>query len=211
MSKVNALIGGILGLVVVGIIVIWSGVYNVAATVPHFGVTKWFFATVRDQSVAVRADTIRAPADLHAAVDREQAVRSFHDMCVGCHSAPGLDASVVRRGLNPKPPKLSEERVQGRRDPELFWIISHGIKMTGMPAFGPTHKDEDIWELVAFIRELPKMEEEDYKALMAATGIKEERTGHAHHDGPPQAQDGDAPAQSTGTTGGQQPPEHRGR
>lgn len=177
--RVKALLGGLAALVVLGAVVIWSGAYNVAATAPHFELTKWFFATVRDQSIQVRADTISPPADFRARLDLKQAVRSFHDMCVGCHSAPGREASAVREGLNPKPPRLSEERVQARGDPELYWIISHGIKMTGMPAFGPTHKDEEIWELVAFIRELAEMKTEDYDMLLAAAGV-EEKAGHAH-------------------------------
>lgn len=198
MRKIKALLAGVLGLLIVGMLVVWSGAYNVAATVPHFGVTKWFFAVVRDQSIALRADTIEPPAGLHARLDKEQAVRSFHDMCVGCHSAPGREPSFVREGLNPKPPRLSEERVQARSDGELFWIISHGIKMTGMPALRPTHDDDAIWELVAFIRELPKMEAKDYEALMAAAGIKEEpAAGHAHD-----AREAEpAPAHETGSDG----------
>lgn len=190
MSKIKALVGAILGVLLVGVVVIWSGAYNVAATVPHFEATKWFFGLVRDQSIALRAEAIEPPAELHARLDMERAVRSFHDMCVGCHSAPGLEPSFVREGLNPKPPKLDEDRVQARSDAELFWIVSHGIKMTGMPALAPTHEDEDIWELVAFIRKLPKMGAKEYRALMAAAGIKEE-AGHRHDDG-------DAPAQDTG-------------
>lgn len=189
MRTVKVLLGGVVGLLVVAALVIWSGAYNVAATAPHFGVTKWFFATVRDQSVALRAETIEPRAELHARLAMEQAVRSFHDMCVGCHSAPGLEPSFIREGLNPKPPKLSEDRVQARSDAELFWIISRGIKMSGMPALGPTHQDDDIWELVAFIRKLPELEPEEYRALMAAAGIKgDPKPGHTHDDGhgPPQ-------------------------
>lgn len=65
--------------------------------------------------------------------------------------------------------------------------------MTGLPALGPTHEDQDIWELVAFIRKLPKVEPKEYKALMAAAGIKEATAaGHSHDDG-------DVPALETGT------------
>lgn len=196
MSKVKALIGGVLGLSLVGTVVIWAGAYNVAATVPHFDITKWFFGVVRDRSIAIRVETITPPAELHARLDMDRAVRSFHDMCVGCHAAPGLEPSFVREGLNPEPPRLGEERVQERSDAELFWIIAHGIKMTGMPALAPTHADEDIWELVAFLRKLPKMNPQEYQALMAAAGIKEGEAGHSHDHSHAPAEDARARKQA---------------
>jgi mono/diheme cytochrome c family protein len=47
----------------------------------------------------------------------------------------------------------------------LFWIVKNGIKMTGMPAFGPTHDDKTIWNIVAFVNQLPNMTAEQYRAL----------------------------------------------
>ena len=61
-------------------------------------------------------------------------------MCVDCHLAPGMDSSEIRQGLLPKPPKL-QEVVDEWKPAELFWIIKNGVKMTGMPAWGPTHSD----------------------------------------------------------------------
>ena len=55
--------------------------------------------------------------------------------------------------------------MQKRTDGELFWIVQNGIRMTGMPAFGPTHKDEEIWKIVAFLRHLPALTPEEEKAL----------------------------------------------
>jgi mono/diheme cytochrome c family protein len=57
--------------------------------------------------------------------------------------------------------------VQKRTDGELFWVVQNGIRMTGMPAFGPTHKDEEIWKIVAFLRHLPALTPEEEKALSA--------------------------------------------
>jgi mono/diheme cytochrome c family protein len=59
--------------------------------------------------------------------------------------------------------------VQHRSDGELFWIVQNGIRMSGMPAFGATHKERQIWEIVAFLRHLPSLTPEEEKALAAAT------------------------------------------
>ena len=55
--------------------------------------------------------------------------------------------------------------MQKRTDGELFWLVQGGIRMTGMPAFGPTHSDEEIWKIVAFVRRLPALSPEDQQEL----------------------------------------------
>lgn len=69
--------------------------------------------------------------------------------------------------MKPRPPHLSEAAAHWRPQ-ELFWLVKHGVKMSGMPAFGPTHADQEIWNIVAFVRELPGMTPERYAALGSA-------------------------------------------
>ncbi len=92
----------------------------------------------------------------------------YKGMCVGCHGAPGVDPSEAGEGLNPPASDLTLGRVQKRTDGELFWLIQNGVRMTGMPAFGPTHKDEEIWKIVAFLRHLPALTPEEEKILREA-------------------------------------------
>ncbi len=66
--------------------------------------------------------------------------------------------------MNPQPPLLSDASKQGR-DNELFWIIKNGVRMTGMPAFGLTHRDEEIWAIVGFVRQLSHISAEQYEQL----------------------------------------------
>ena len=85
-------------------------------------------------------------------------------MCAGCHGAPGVKQEELAEGLYPKPPKMYEHK--GKEDPqEFFWIIKNGIKMTSMPAYAPTHDDQKIWAITAFVTEkLNKMTAEEYNA-----------------------------------------------
>lgn len=101
-------------------------------------------------------------------------------MSLACHAAPGREASVIRKGLNPK---LDKEQTQSRSHAELFWIVKHGIKMTGMPTFGPTHKDEEIWALVAFLQKLPEVSPENYHQMVHEAGLPESPGVHAHNGG----------------------------
>jgi mono/diheme cytochrome c family protein len=71
--------------------------------------------------------------------------------------------SAVRPGLYPHPPSLAQEAaIEPKR---AFWIVKHGIKMSGMPAWGTSLDDTAIWDLVAFVRQLPSMSPESYQQL----------------------------------------------
>lgn len=156
--------------VVIGGVTIVTGAYDVAATEPHYSITISLFSAARDRSIAARAKGITPPSGWRERADLKKGFRSYQEMCVTCHAAPGLKDSVVRKGLNPEPPKLTEDRVQQRTDAHLFWIVKHGIKMSGMPAFGPTHTEEEIWEVVAFLRQLAAMQPSEYKVLLEQSG-----------------------------------------
>lgn len=182
-EAIKVLVGvvGIAG--VIGGVTIWTGAYNVAATEPHYAITQSLFATARDRAISARANGITPPPDWPESADLKKGFRSYHEMCVVCHAAPGLQDTVVRKGLNPEPPKLTEDRVQQRTDAELFWIIRNGIKMSGMPAFGPTHTEEEIWELTAFLRGLAMMQPNEYKNLWEQSGGSVQFAPSAHDHG----------------------------
>ena len=166
------LIGFILALFVMaaaGVGVILSGAYNVAATAPHTSVGAWLLDTAKRRSIAVRGSSVQTPQQL----TEEQALRGFkefNEMCVTCHGAPGKARSEAGKGLLPQPPELGKA-VQVWDRSHLFWIVKNGIKMTGMPAFAPTHEDSEIWDIVAFIERLPTMTAEQY-SRMAGTPKK---------------------------------------
>ena len=59
----------------------------------------------------------------------------------------------------------------------LHWVVQNGIKMTGMPSFGVSHTDPEIWAIVAFLEKMPKMTPQEYQALAQAA----EASGEEHH------------------------------
>ena len=86
----------------------------------------------------------------------------------------------MRQGLYPKPPDFTRATVPRNR---AFWTIKHGLKMTGMPAWGATHDDSTIWGIVAFIERLPKMSRRDYDQLVSSAPRKEAMPGGHSHGG----------------------------
>lgn len=78
----------------------------------------------------------------------------FRADCAGCHGSDGRTATDIGRWMSPRAPDLASPAVQEWSDGELFWIVKHGIKLTGMPGFGEIHDDERIWQLVHYVREI---------------------------------------------------------
>jgi mono/diheme cytochrome c family protein len=174
MRFLSGMITAFLLLLVLAAAVVATGSFNVAATQPPSSFEKRFAGVALDRSVAKRAPDKKNPfAGNPEALAR--GMGEYREMCVMCHGAPGVDASAIGDGLNPPAPDLTLPKVQARTDGELFWIVSNGIRMTGMPGFGPTHKEETIWKVVAFVRHLPELSKDEEKAL--AAGHEEE---HEH-------------------------------
>jgi len=165
-----------------GVALIYSGAYNVAADKDHTRIAKWILITAMTNSVKAHADAAAPPAGFDNEDHVRKGFRLFDEMCVQCHGAPGKKRGEVGPGLRPEPPDLSE--VAGRWNPsQLLWILKHGIIATGMPAFGSTHTQEQLWDLVAFVQKLPRLSPEQYKGLEQGAGAGHEHGTHEHQHG----------------------------
>lgn len=177
---------------------VFSGVYDVAASRAHAGLVRGVLQTVQQQSIERHApEAVELPTDSAAWL---HGLEHYRAMCEICHGGPGVRRGELGRGLTPRPPELGEAATEFT-DGELVWIIRHGIKFTGMPAFGETHSDEEIRQIAVFVRSLPEIEPEEYARLVAALP----ENGHAHGPGAGHpdraAQPGDA-AEASGTDSG---------
>ena len=143
---------------------IYSGLYDIGADTPHWGLTFKVFETARVRSIKAHAAGITPLAGLDDQAKILMGVEHFADHCAVCHGAPGVPKGDIANGLYPPPPDLalSANRYTAT---ELFWIIKHGIKMTGMPSWAD-HGDDELWATVAFLKKLPGMTPEDYANLV---------------------------------------------
>lgn len=181
--------GALLAFVTAVSVVIYAGIYNIAADVPHAQPVYWLLEELRDRSVAARAKDIVVPKDLDEPKRISAGAGQYAEMCSGCHLAPGMKRTEISRGLYPRAPEL--RRKSDLTPAEKFWIIKHGVKMTGMPAWGITHDDELLWDVVAFLRKLPELTAEQYQALVKSAPTHEEMmhdmemgTDHDHANHP---------------------------
>ncbi|HUF13708.1 MAG TPA: cytochrome c [Longimicrobiales bacterium] len=159
---------------------VYSGVYDVAASREHSALTEWTLETISERSIARRAGDLPAPLPSDEA-SLLHGLEHYRAMCAMCHGAPGVDRNELAEGLTPRPPRL-QRAAAGWTDAELFWITKHGIKSTGMPAFGVTHDDESLLQIVALVRRLPDMTAEEYAELVGALEVSD-TPGHDHAPG----------------------------
>jgi Cytochrome C oxidase, cbb3-type, subunit III len=99
-----------------------------------------------------------------------RATAHFADHCASCHGNDGRGNTLIGRGLYPKPPDMTERSTQNLTDGEIYYIIENGIRFTGMPAFGDeagNDNDLESWDLVHFIRHLPRMTSEEVEQMKA--------------------------------------------
>ncbi|SDH41373.1 c-type cytochrome [Variovorax sp. OV700] len=155
-----------------GALVVYGGLYNVAATEQHTQPVHSLLETAMHQSVKLRARNIETPR-----LDDEQLVlrgaACFRDKCVQCHGAPGVAQGDIGKSMQPLPGPLVDARHHWKPR-ELYWITRHGIKMSGMPAWEFRMSDEELWSVVAFLARLPDLTPQQY-----AQATRVEPTGAA--------------------------------
>lgn len=168
--RLLALIGalGLIGAVIAAGF-FFGGFYSVAGTAYEPEIVKSVLIRVRTASVARHAKD-PAPANLEEAATIQAGARQFiaHG-CATCHGAPGVDWLKFSEGMHPDPPGLKDV-VDERTPSELFWVIKNGINMTGMPSFALAGaKDDELWQIVAFLKKLPTVSDADFKTWTAGT------------------------------------------
>lgn len=153
---------------------LYSGWYDVGARARQAPLVSWARQTLVDRSVTHYAAGITPPAlDDPALV--QTGFSRYNAACVACHGAPGVAPAAFAGGLYPRAPDWAT--MARRWSPaELFWIVKHGIKLSGMPAWTATDSDRDVWGVVAFVERLPKLAPADYHALRQAAAFAKDHS-----------------------------------
>ncbi len=96
-----------------------------------------------------------------------EGLEHFADHCAVCHANNGSGDTDFGRGMYPKPPDMRQPLTQNKTDGEIYYTIEHGIRLSGMPAFGEKNRtdSESTWKLVHFIRHLPKLTPEELREM----------------------------------------------
>ncbi len=144
----------IVALLVVGALV-FAFTFNLSALEAP-GETETWLATQAKRWLVARA--VRAepppPAPEWSQLSVASGYMQYGGSCATCHGPDGRAPRQLGLSMYPPVPGLGSPQVQEYTDAELFWIIKHGVRHSGMPGFGRIHSDEDIWHLVHYVRSL---------------------------------------------------------
>ena len=104
------------------------------------------------------------PASAEAIAD---GLEHFADHCALCHANDGSGQTDIGQGLYPRTPDMRRDDTQRLSDGELFYIIEHGVRLTGMPAWGNGTPESEAasWRLVHFIRHLPQLTKDELERM----------------------------------------------
>jgi hypothetical protein len=150
-------------LFLIGLIVVFTGAYNVAATDRHNPAIGWALDTAMHNGVEARAGSMEPPAEFTPRMIGAGA-GEYKEYCAHCHGGIGAGKAEWAAGMRPHPPALA--RVADKwSSAEIFWMVKHGIKMSGMPAFGPTHDDGTLWNIAALVKAMPGMTADEYASF----------------------------------------------
>lgn len=117
-------------------------------------------------AVRARPNPVASTSDI-----LDAALSHYADHCAACHANDGSGDTAIGRGLYPKVPDMRLSKTQSLSDGELFSIIEHGIRLTGMPGWGTGTPDgeRESWGLVHFIRSLPRLSQADIERVGTLT------------------------------------------
>ena len=141
--------------------VMWSGWYDVSAIGQHWQASYSVLEWVKRQSVRRHAGG-RTPVMTPSQLWRGAVV--FREQCLECHGAPGIAPHAIGLSMQPQPGPLVH-MLQRWEPAEIYWIVSNGIKMSGMPAWRYRMSDSDLWAVTAMVMHLPDLSPQEYAVL----------------------------------------------
>lgn len=154
-------------------LLVYAGIYDVSARAGHLPPTAWLLHTAMRNSARTHALGIDVPP----LDDERMIVRGatyFSVGCAACHGEPGNRTTPVVNEMTPRAPPL-EPMIETWEVRELFWIVDNGIKYTGMPAWATPDRPDEVWDMVAFLLELPELGVEEYRRLAYQPGPRQEQ------------------------------------
>lgn len=144
-------------------LLVYSGFYNISATDQHTAPVYRLLDYAMRRSIMARTGDSPVP-DLRDAQRVRRGAAHYREHCVQCHGAPGVAPDALAMGMTPAPANLVGTARHWKPE-EMFWVVRHGVKMSGMPAWRYRMADDEIWDTIAFVVASVTMTTRDYAAM----------------------------------------------
>ena len=157
------IIGGLFG----GLFLLISGIVPIKASSRHWAITAALLDFAKRRSVKTHTFGMKVPP----LEDRALVLKGggqYDFACEPCHGSPALQQPRIAHQMTPRPPDLRTAALTYYPE-ELFYIVKHGIKFTGMPAWPAQQRDDEVWAMVAFLQALPDLDAAAYDEVTGTT------------------------------------------
>jgi cytochrome c553 len=147
-----------------GFFVAAMGLVPITASSGHWPITAWFLNFTMSRSVSTHSLGTTVPALDDSGMVIKGATH-YHRGCFPCHGNPAIHHPRIARQMTPHPPYLPPVLHEWKPE-ELFYIVKHGVKFTGMPAWPTQERDDEVWAIVAFLQKFPELDEQEYSRMV---------------------------------------------
>lgn len=155
--------GGLLGMALLPL----SGLLPISAAPSQATLVDWYFNMAAQQAITLRSlGTEVPPLDMPGMAER--AAGHYEMVCADCHGSPLRPPQQLARDLSPAPPSLIDRMGQWHPPARIFWTVKHGIRRTAMPGWPSQMRDDEVWDMVAFLQQLPELDAKAYADLTQA-------------------------------------------
>lgn len=154
---------------VAGFLLAFSGLVPIGASSGHWPITEWFLSFSMSRSVSTHSLGVDVPRLDDPGMVLKGATH-YETGCFPCHGSPVMQRPRIARAMTPHPPYLPPAVAQWEPE-ELFYIVKHGVKFTGMPAWPTQHRDDEVWAMVAFLKVFPELDAQEYRQLVSGDAV----------------------------------------
>lgn len=175
-KKYRPYIVGAIGGVLLAAVIPLTGIVDFSASNRPWGITDWYLSTAAQQSITLQSAGLPVP-DLDDPAAPRRAAGHYEMVCARCHGSPAGPPEAFADSIRAAPPRLVERMDQWHPDARVFWTVKHGIKHTAMPAWPTQMRDDEVWDMVAFLKSIASMSAAEYADL---AGLDREGCARCH-------------------------------
>jgi thiosulfate dehydrogenase len=98
-------------------------------------------------------------------------MKIYQNNCAGCHGDIHQPHTVFGDGFYPRTPQFVEDNPDMPEN-QNFYVIQHGVRLSGMPAWNRSLQEREIWQVTTFLShmgKLPPQVAEQWKAIAGGT------------------------------------------
>ena len=145
---------------------LFGGFYSVAAGQKHFDMVAWSLHHISEASIERHSGASSLPplSTSEPSLIQKGAREFVEEGCVGCHGGPGVKPEKFSEGMRPEPPDLGHVAKHADTS-EIYWIVKHGIKMTGMPAFGDHADENELRAIAEFVKNIKTYSTSEFRGI----------------------------------------------